>query len=176
MWPLTTLQPTIAPILQQLQNSKRAELLKAHTTKLTWFIFGLILAWSFIEDCEWHNSVYISHTSNGSTLQMIINMLYSPGLGIGSVFAAVLAEIFPQSSVTVAAMLYVVFGTRPVILLRRPLVTIGFCAVAGDNLSEIFEGSAPMQLVHVSMTVILVSVAAVACTVREHSGGLQYSI
>ena len=106
------------------------------------------------------------------------DVLYSPGLAIGSVFATVSAEIFPQSSVTVAAMLYVVFGTRPVILLRRPLVTIRFCAVAEDNLSEIIEGSAPMQLVHASMTVILVSVAAVACTVREHSCGptVQYKI
>ena len=116
-----------------------------------------------------HSCIYITHKQ--WVYSADDNMLYSPGLRIGSVFATVLAEIFPQSSVTVAAMLYVVFRTRPVILLRRPLVTIEFCAVAGDSRSEIFEGSAPMQLVHDIMAVILVSVAAVAHTVKEHSCG-----
>ena len=50
-----------------------------------------------------------------------------------------------------------------------------FCS--GNQLSETVAGSAPSQLVHINMTVILVSVTAVACKAIEHSGGptVQYS-
>ena len=41
----------------------------------------------------------------------------------------------------------------------------------GDHINEMLEGSAPAQLVHINLTVILVEVTAVTFTVTEHAGG-----
>ena len=76
----------------------------------------------------------------------------------------------PQASVKLAIMLYVVLGSRPVISLHRLVITVGSCA-GGNNISATLDDSAPLQLVHIHSTVILVSVTAVAPTVRVHSGG-----
>ena len=89
----------------------------------------------------------------------------------GSVVTFAIAEMFPQASVKLAITLYVVLAIRPSMTLARPLTTIGFCAVAGDNLRKMLEGSVSSQLVHISSTVMLVSLFTVASTVRRHSGG-----
>ena len=90
---------------------------------------------------------------------------------VGSVVASAIAEMLPQASVKLATMLYVVLATRSLMTLAKALTIIRSWAVAGNNLRKMLEGSAPSQLVHISSTVMLVSLFVVASIVRRHSGG-----